>query len=125
MSNPTAKQIRFREYMRDLGCCVSGEDWIVQIHHVLGREAKSKGVGNIGHWYVLPLAFMYHDVSATYNPLNVTHNKNDFEAHFGTQAELFNKCLNTLIDKARINKNIDSADFPPHNVVEAITNYRR
>lgn len=124
MSNPTIKQLRFREYVRGLGCCVSPESWAIQIHHVIGRTAKVKGVGNIGHWFVLPLAWRYHDVDSN-DDLNVTHRKHAFEDQFGTQAELFNQVLKTLIHKAKTDSSIDFDDFPPSDVVEAITNYRR
>jgi hypothetical protein len=124
MSNTTAKQIRFREYMRDLGCCVSSEDWNVQIHHIFGRSTKVKGVGNIGEWAMLPIAWRYHDVHSN-DPLNVTHCKNKFESNFGTQAELFNQALNTLIAKAKVNNSIDASNFPPNEVVKAIMEYRR
>ena len=124
MSNPTASQVRWREYVRGLGCCVSQEDWKVQIHHVVGRSAKVKGVGNIGHWYVLPLAWQYHDVASN-DKLNVTHHKNAFEEQFGTQSELFNQVFNTLIHKAKGSSSIDAGDFPPENVLNAISVYRR
>lgn len=122
MNAPTASQCRFMRYMAELGCCISPEMWRVQIHHVVGRSAKVKGVGNIGHWFILPLAWRYHDVDSN-DPLNVTHRKNAFVAKFGKQSENFEFCLALLETKAQVDKSIDPADFPPKAVVAAILAY--
>ena len=124
MNNPTASQKRFMENMRKLGCCVSVEDWHVQIHHMLGRTAKVKGVGNIGHWAILPLSWRFHDVHSN-DPLNVTHHKYAFEDRFGTQVDNYLQCLHKLRYLAKTDKSIDPADFPPDNVVKAIKEWRR
>lgn len=44
---PTAEQKRWRESVRALGM---GEI----IHHATDRTMKIKGVGNIGHWWLVP-----------------------------------------------------------------------
>lgn len=44
---PNAEQKRWREAVRDLGM---GEI----IHHAIDRTMKIKGVGNIGHWWLIP-----------------------------------------------------------------------
>ena len=116
----TAAQLQWREWVRRQGCCVSNEDYAVQIHHVLGREAKSKGVGNIGHWYILPLSWRYHDVASD-DPFNVTHHKRDFEREFSKQSELFH----FLVEEAMGDPNFNNKNIPPKNVVEAILGWVR
>ena len=51
---PNAEQKLWRENVRQTGSIISGLSR-VEIHHVLGRTAKIKGVGNIGHYFILPL----------------------------------------------------------------------
>ena len=46
------------EAVRELGSVISGEPAL--IHHCIGRSAKIKGVGNIGHWFLLPLTDQEH-----------------------------------------------------------------
>ena len=48
-AQPNAAQKRWRESVRDLGM---GQ----VIHHAIGRTIKKKGVGNLGHWFLVPLA---------------------------------------------------------------------
>lgn len=124
MSNPTAKQIAFLKYMRDEGCCVSSEDWRIQMHHPIGRSAKVKGVGNIGHWFVIPLAWRYHDVDSN-DPLNVTHNKNAFIEHFKSEGDLWRDHYEKVKAKSLTHKCVDAKNLPSMDVVEAIQNYRR
>lgn len=47
-NQPTAEQKRFRENLRSL---YPG----FEIHHIFGRTAKIKGVGNIGHWGIIAM----------------------------------------------------------------------
>jgi len=56
---PNAEQKRWRELVRKEGSALTGER-PCQIHHPIGRSAKVKGVGNIGHWYVLALTVDQH-----------------------------------------------------------------
>ena len=46
-SQPNAAQKRWREEVRELGL---GQI----IHHCTDRTMKIKGVGNIGHWFIVP-----------------------------------------------------------------------
>ncbi len=86
---PTAEQKRWREEVRELGCIISGEQGGVEIHHVLGATAKYNKE-EIGHEFILPLTGWYHRENPV---LNVTNNKNLFEANFGSQVSLFNRLL--------------------------------
>ena len=119
MSNPTAKQKRWLEWVANQPCIATGFN-MIQVHHIWGRETKVKGVGNIGHWAILPIWFCLHDVSSN-DPHNVTHHKNAFEDRFGNQGLLFD----FLWRNASFDDSFDNEDFPPHEVLIAITNYRR
>lgn len=81
--------------LADYGCVVSRERQPIQLHHVMGRTYKHNKV-LIGPWYVLPLAFRYHDVSSD-NPFNVTHYRKKFAIEKGYQRDLFRKmCLDMI-----------------------------
>lgn len=56
---PNAKQEEWREMVRSGGSILSKYK-PVQIHHVIGRTAKLKDTGNIGHWFILPLCNEEH-----------------------------------------------------------------
>ena len=127
MSNPTASQLRFREHLRDLGCCVSPETHAVQIHHIFGRETKAKINGvttNIGHWAMLPISWMYHDVHSNHK-LNVTHNKKAFEKHFDKQVIIFSEQVEILKKKSKVNRHVNVQDLPSDEIVNAIMEYRK
>jgi len=119
MSNPTAKQKRWLEYVAKQTCIATGFN-MIQVHHIWGRETKVKGVGNIGHWAILPIWFCLHDVSSN-NPYNITYHKKAFEDKYGTQAYRFEM----LCHQAYNDESFDSEDLPPDEVIEAIVNYRR
>jgi hypothetical protein len=74
------------------------ECYRVQRHHVVGRKGKHNKV-DIGHWFVLPLPFFYHDVSESNNQLNITHHKNSFTDKFGLQSELFSYMISSMIEQ--------------------------
>ena len=57
-NSPNKAQTNWREAVRAMGC-VYGYPGEVQIHHPLGRTAKSMGV-HIGHWFVIPCAEQAH-----------------------------------------------------------------
>tara|TARA_R110000851_G_scaffold313007_1_gene474433 strand:- start:18 stop:377 length:360 start_codon:yes stop_codon:yes gene_type:complete len=119
MSNPTAKQKRWLEYVAKQPCIATGFN-MIQVHHIWGRETKVKGVGNIGHWAILPIWYCLHDVSSD-DPHNVTHHKNAFEDKFGKQGDIFS----ILYANALIDESFNSEDLPPIEVLSAVANYRR
>ncbi len=121
MSNPTASQKRWLEYVSEMPCVATGFQ-VTQTHHIWGRETKVKGVGNIGHWAILPIWYCLHDVAYSKdNKYSVTHAKNTFEAKYGTQAELW---LN-MYELAVLDDSFDNEDLPSYAVVAAIENYRK
>ena len=67
-------------------CVITGQSNI-QIHHCMGREAKSNKY-HIGRLFALPIAFELHDVSSNH-PLNITHHRKAFVAEYGTEGMLF------------------------------------
>ena len=96
--------------VRQYGCVVSRE-LPVQVHHVKGRKYKNNKV-LIGPYYILPLAWRYHDVHSN-NPHNVTHWKHKFQEEFGTQNQLFFQMLNALMEQGK--------EIPvPEEVIDAI-----
>jgi hypothetical protein len=68
----------------------------LQRHHVMGRKAKHNKVA-IGEWFVLPIPFIYHDVSSDH-PHNVTHHKHAFTDRFGPQSELFKQMIESMVE---------------------------
>ena len=68
----------------------------IQRHHVLGRKAKHNKIA-IGEWFILPLPFVYHDVSSNH-PHSVTHHKNLFTERFGLQSELFKEMIESMVE---------------------------
>lgn len=58
-----------------------------QIHHVKGRAFKHNKVA-IGHWFVLPINPVYHDVHSN-SPWNVTHYPKRYAIEFGKQRDQF------------------------------------
>lgn len=57
---PNAEQLAWRESVRRNGSIISGLS-NVEIHHVIGRTAKVKDVGNLGHWFILGLDRQEHE----------------------------------------------------------------
>ena len=81
-----------------------------QRHHVVGKSAKNNKV-SIGHWFILPVPFMLHDVSSNHS-LNVTHRKKAFTAKFGMQRDLFATMFNSMM--------ANGYSHPPIEVFDAI-----
>lgn len=81
-----------------------------QIHHVCGRSYKQNKVA-IGHWFILPVPHMLHDVHSNHN-LNVTHYRKRFTAHFGEQRYLYRK----MVEKMREN----GIQVPSDEILNAI-----
>ena len=74
----------------------NSQEYAPQLHHVVGRSAKQNKVP-IGHYFILPLPFVLHDVSSNHR-LNVTHRKKAFTAKFGMQRDLFDTMYHSMID---------------------------
>ena len=58
-----------------------------QLHHVLGRSAKHNKTP-IGHEFIIPVPYQYHDIKET-NNLNVSYFKHNFTKKFGSQVSLY------------------------------------
>ena len=118
---PNKEQENFREIVRATRSCISGRG-DCEIHHPAGRTAKVHGVGNIGHWFLLPMQTHEHrlvDQGADgletlqsmfmgYQPMEMVWDLtlHDFEKY------LYQRVLNK----------IDRDKWPPDEVVEAIMN---
>lgn len=64
--SPNAKQADWREMLRELGSAISGNrSPFLDAHHPLGVTAEIKGVGNIGHWFVVILSHDEHELIAS------------------------------------------------------------
>lgn len=61
--NPTAKQTRWHNWLRDKGCAVCYAQ--AEIHHIEGAKAKKKGVPGWGEWLVIPLCAGHHRYGIT------------------------------------------------------------
>ena len=57
-SQPNKRQLEWREWVRDQGCCL-GYPGSVEIHHVIGRSGKHLKV-SIGHEFILPVTNAAH-----------------------------------------------------------------
>lgn len=64
-------------------------------HHVTGRKSKHNKIA-IGHWFVIPVPFIYHDVSSN-DIYNVTHHRHNFTGKFGLQSELFKEMIESMV----------------------------
>ena len=96
MKGKTKKVKDWESLVAGYGCVVSRESGI-QLHHVKGRSYKhNKQL--IGPWFILPLAFRYHDVSSD-NPFNVTHWPKRFEIEFGRQKDLFLRMCGDFLEQ--------------------------
>lgn len=84
--------------MRRCGCIVTGhhqpepvEPHGIQIHHVLGEQAR-RGKVKVGGWYILPLHWRMHDISSGVS-VNVTTHRAAFVEKYGSEKFLFFKML--------------------------------
>lgn len=113
--SPNATEKRWLSVVADHGPIVPGYG-PTQLHHVAGRTYRHNKV-DIGHWYILPLPWQYHDVASP-DPCNVTHFRHNFTDRFGYQRDLFEQMLNNMENRGIILE-------IPDEVVEAIrsTNY--
>lgn len=62
-------------------------DYDFQRHHVVGRTYVQNKVP-IGHWFILPIAFDYHDPHGK-SVFNVTHFRKRYTIEFGSQVSQF------------------------------------
>ena len=58
-NRPTAAHKKWYDLIANEGSVIS-RSRPVFLHHPEGAMAKIKSVGNIGHWYVIPLAYDEH-----------------------------------------------------------------
>lgn len=120
--NPNARQKRWIARVAEYGCVITGSP-NVQIHHCVGRTAKSNKVA-VGHWFILPLSVELHDVSSNHR-YNITHNKNAFIDEFGKESDLFMNMFVELIKQESESPFPDYSDFPELNVIGAIMGWVR
>ena len=76
-----------------------GMEWSgspLQIHHVAGRAYKQNKI-SIGHYFILPVPHMLHDVHSSHN-LNVTHHRHAFTERFGLQKYLYRKMVSKMAE---------------------------
>lgn len=95
---PTAAQKRFHSQLASLGCiaCRLDDKWQpqVSIHHIDGRTKPA------AHWQVLPLCAGHHQDGYGAPGLIAVHPyKARFEANYGRQLELLERCKALLIDQ--------------------------
>jgi len=73
------------------------ECYRMQRHHVVGRKGKHNKI-DIGHWFVIPLPYVYHDIRCSDDPLNVTYYHKAFTKYFGLQSELFSEMIKSMVE---------------------------
>tara|TARA_B100000768_G_scaffold93931_1_gene87848 strand:- start:1001 stop:1381 length:381 start_codon:yes stop_codon:yes gene_type:complete len=118
---PSAKEKRFMKAVMDFHLSYGvgylyGDEWHrepIQCHHVAGRTYKNNKV-HIGHYFILPVPFVLHDVSSN-NHLNVTHWRNSFTATFGMQRDLWLSMVSRMHSKGAID------EFPALQIMESIS----
>lgn len=69
----------------------------IQLHHPGGREMKQNKL-YIGRWFVIPLAWRYHDVHSD-DPIHVDKHKEAFISEFGKQSQLFKTMCDNLVSR--------------------------
>jgi len=87
-NSPNAAQKRWLDLVAGSGSIVDYAPCV--IHHMWGATAQVKGVGNIGHWSLLPLTPYQHDL--------YHHDRTEFERRYGGQKELFLKLIRRFRD---------------------------
>lgn len=93
-----------------------GDEWQgspFQIHHVAGRAYKQNKV-HIGHYFILPVPVVLHDVHSNH-ALNVTYYRHNFTATFGMQRELWLSMVSRMHSKGAID------ELPTLQIMEAIS----
>lgn len=70
-------------------------DYSVERHHVVGRKGKHNKIP-IGHWFILPLPFRFHNIQSG-DIHNVTNFKHNFTGRFGLQSELFKEMIDSMV----------------------------
>lgn len=112
ISQPNARELRWREAVRDLGSIIDLTP-NVEIHHCAGRTARHDGVA-IGHYWILPLTRAQHQ-----GPAGI-HAHPDRKAR---EKELFEHVLVTV---GALNTARDAGiELPPPHVIAAIRSFRR
>lgn len=86
---------RVADYAERYGCFPHQDLCEFQIHHVVGRTGRHKKV-EIGHWFILPVQWDFHDVSSN-NPHNVTHWRRRYTDNYGLQSEQWLKMVNDIL----------------------------
>ena len=116
---PNAIELKWLERVVDFanqhGCFPLMQPGAFQIHHVVGRSGRENKI-HIGHWFILPVHFDYHDVNSM-NPLNVTHFRRRFTEKFSMQKELFKTMVEKITEE-------DGENPVPEDVLNAIMNTR-
>ena len=84
----SSKKLReWEELVRSTGCCVTGADNDIEIHHVKGRTYKHNKV-HIGGVYILPLHKSVHMITGDH-PKAWHKGKHGFIEEFGCPKQLF------------------------------------
>tara|TARA_B100000073_G_C23735323_1_gene572005 strand:- start:574 stop:975 length:402 start_codon:yes stop_codon:yes gene_type:complete len=122
---PSKELERWREAVRGLGSIISHQKNGIQIHHPIGRTAKVKGVGNVGHFFILPLTHWEHtyihqgkfglDV-LRHDWLAFNNDKHDDEMQKFTRLDL---------EKFLFARVCNKLDCPSPEAVTAIMDYRK
>ena len=116
---PTAKQKRFHDAVRALGCVVTGETVATELHHVKGASFKHDKVW-IGQWWVICLRADLHN-SGFNDFFNVTDFKHRFQGKYGDQRMLFLRTVYMVVGAAAFGEiKFDLNDLPPPEVIRAI-----
>jgi len=102
-SNPTAKQKRWHQWLRDSGCAICHNP--TAIHHIAGSKMKLKGVKKPGEWFCVPLCYNHHQGDD-----GIHANKRAFEKKHGTEKELF-KCMVEIYGINHEDKPMSEADY--------------
>jgi len=112
----------------DLGCVVTGSS-ACQIHHPFGRTAQVKGVGNIGHWFIIPLMALSH-AQIDQGKLGLQTLKDDSDTMRGDGDKTKDMSLHDLekylfgIVLRRVGKE-NRPDGLTSEIIQAISEYRR
>lgn len=103
-NSPTAAQKRWYDAVASFGCIECGNP--AQIHHCVGASAKIKGVGNIGHQFILPLCPEHHAAVHAMGRDRKPYEKQRF--------------ADVILSAPSL-----GADLPPDDVIAAIEGYHR
>ena len=107
-TNKNARHKEFHKRVRSLGCIVTGDEYRVTLHHILGAKKELKTLENgsvhVGEDAIIPLHPLLHmeqygDEAKKRGEFNLEAHKEDFIKKNGTELELLEKMMDMYLNR--------------------------